>query len=55
MQANKTPEHRKRVEQKISLRRFATPEEVAMAVGNLIGQSYVTGQILCVDGGYDYE
>lgn len=55
MQADKAPEHRKRVEGKISMRRFAMPEEVAEAVGSLLDQPYVTGQVLCVDGGYDYE
>lgn len=55
MQTSKAPDHRKRVEQKISLRRFAMPGEVAAAVGSLLEHSYVTGQVLCVDGGYDYE
>ena len=55
MQADKTPEHRRRVENKISLRRYATPGEVAAAVESLLDQAYVTGQILCVDGGYDFE
>jgi 3-oxoacyl-[acyl-carrier protein] reductase len=55
MQADKALEHRKRVENKISLRRFARPEEVALAVESLLEQSYVTGQVLAVDGGYDYE
>lgn len=55
MQAGKAPDHRRRVENKISLRRFATPEEVAAGVETFFEQGYVTGQILCVDGGYDFE
>lgn len=55
MQTGKAPDHRRRVEQKISLRRFALPEEVAAAVGGFLDQGYVTGQILGVDGGYDCE
>ncbi|MDR1519031.1 MAG: SDR family oxidoreductase [Planctomycetota bacterium] len=55
MQDDKAPDHRGRVESKISLRRFARPGEVALAVESLLGLGYVTGQILAVDGGYDYE
>lgn len=55
MQADKAAEHRQRVERKIALRRFGRPEEVAKAVASFLDQEYVTGQVLCVDGGYDYE
>lgn len=55
MQADKAPDHRARVERKIALRRFGTPEEVASAVESLLDQAYVTGQIVRVDGGYDFE
>ncbi len=55
MQAGKPPEQRKRVENKISMRRFATPEEVAAAGASFLDQTYTTGQVLCVDGGYDVE
>lgn len=55
MQSDKDADHRRRVEQKISLRRFAKPEEVADAVACLLEQGYVTGQVLCVDGGYNFE
>lgn len=55
MQENKPPEHRRRVEGKISLRRFARPEEVADAVESVLDLPYVTGQVLGVDGGYDFE
>jgi NAD(P)-dependent dehydrogenase (short-subunit alcohol dehydrogenase family) len=33
------------------LRRVATPADVADAVALLLGASYVTGEILLVDGG----
>ena len=55
MQAGKASDHRSRVEKKISLRRFALPDEVAAAISGFLDQGYVTGQVLCVDGGYDYE
>ena len=37
----------------IPLRRFGQPEEIASVVGFLAGpdSSYVTGQVICVDGG----
>lgn len=55
MQTDKAPDHRARVEGKISLRRFATADEVAIAVGSFLEQGYITGQVLCVDGGYDFQ
>lgn len=55
MQTSKDSAHRKRIEQKISLRRFAKPEEIADVVESLLDLGYVTGQILRADGGYDFE
>lgn len=55
MQTDKAQDHRRRVENKISLRRFGSPDDVAVAVASLLDQPYVTGQVLCVDGGYDFE
>lgn len=39
---------------RIQLRRFAKPEEIAPDFGFLASEDarYITGQILCVDGGY---
>jgi NAD(P)-dependent dehydrogenase (short-subunit alcohol dehydrogenase family) len=41
------------VRKSIPLRRFATPDDIAAAVAFLIGpeSTYVTGQVLSVDGG----
>lgn len=55
MQKTKAPDHRRRVEGRISLRRFARPDEIAEAVGSVLNLPYVTGQVLGVDGGYDFE
>ena len=37
----------------ISLKRMGSPEDIAAAVAFLAGEnaSYITGQVLCVDGG----
>jgi 3-oxoacyl-[acyl-carrier protein] reductase len=44
---------KEQVKQYIPLRRFGLPQEIAAAVSFLAGpdSSYVTGQVLCVDGG----
>ncbi|MDR1535487.1 MAG: SDR family oxidoreductase [Planctomycetota bacterium] len=55
MQGDKAPDHRRRVEQKIGLRRFADPDEVAAAAESLLELGYVTGGFLAVDGGYGCE
>lgn len=54
MQAAKARDHRERVERRISMGRFADPDEIAQAVESLLSQGYITGQVLGIDGGYDY-
>ena len=51
MNACYTPEERAEIENRITLGRFGTPEEVAEAVYFLATCRYVTGQVLGVDGG----
>ena len=46
---------RAKISEKIALRRFGTPEEVADACMSLIDNSYINGAIVTVDGGYDME
>ncbi|MDR1612407.1 MAG: SDR family oxidoreductase [Planctomycetota bacterium] len=53
MQSEKDPEHRKRIEHRIAVGRFARPDEVAAVVEGLLDHRYVTGQVIAVDGGYD--
>lgn len=52
---SKAPEHRKRVENKIALGRFAEPKEIASACVYIIGNDYLNGAVLQIDGGYDME
>ena len=46
---------REKIESKIALKRFGTPDEVADACMFLVENSYVNGSIVQIDGGYDYE
>lgn len=53
-QKDKDPAHRKRIEEKIALKRFGTVDEVSKTIMHLIDNGYITGQLLVVDGGYNY-
>lgn len=54
-QNNKPEEIRKNIENKISLHRFATPEEISDAVLFVINNTYINGSIVNMDGGYCYK
>ncbi|MBQ3553331.1 MAG: SDR family oxidoreductase [Clostridia bacterium] len=54
-QKTKAADHRKRIEDKIALNRFALPEEIADAVYTVLQNDYINGSIVRVDGGYDYK
>ena len=54
-QAGKAPDHRKRIEDKIALHRFAKPEEIADICYALICSPRITGKTVPVDGGYCCE
>jgi len=46
---------REKIESKIALKRFGTPQEVADACMFLIENTYMNGSVLQIDGGYDFE
>lgn len=52
---NKPVEQRKRIENKIALKRFALPEEVAQLCWDVSQNAYINGSVLEIDGGYCYE
>lgn len=54
-QKSKSPEHRKRIENKIALRRFGLSEEVASLCYEVICNPYINGANLNIDGGYCFE
>lgn len=53
-QSTKTPDHRKRIEDKIALHRFAQPEEIANLCWEVINNQYINGADILIDGGYCY-
>lgn len=54
-QLTKPAEIRASINSKVSLSRFATPEEVAEVYMTLIQNPYLTGETIVVDGGYSYR
>ena len=46
---------RDKINEKIALKRFGTPEEVADACLSAIENSYINGAVIQVDGGYYFE
>ncbi|MDR2809818.1 MAG: SDR family oxidoreductase [Tannerellaceae bacterium] len=54
-QKNKPAEIRNNIENKIALRRFADPEEIADVYKMLIENNYFNGEIIVTDGGYSYR
>lgn len=54
-QKAKKPDHRKRIEDKISLGRFADPSEIADLCISIIDNQYLNGSVITIDGGYSYQ
>lgn len=54
-QKTKPAEIRRNIENKVSLRRFCDPEELAEVYKMLIENSYFNGEVVVVDGGYSYK
>lgn len=52
---SKSPETIERIKNRIALKRFGTVKEVSSLVMHIIDNEYINGQILAVDGGYDYS
>ncbi len=44
-----------RIKRRIAKKRFGTTKEVSSLVKEIIRNPYINGQILTIDGGYDYE
>ena len=54
-QKSKPLEQRIRIENKIALKRFALPEEIAQLSWDISQNAYINGSLLEIDGGYCYE
>lgn len=54
-QKSKPLEQRIRIENKIALKRFALPEEIAQLCCDISQNAYINGSLLEIDGGYCYE
>jgi len=53
-QMGKSEELRNKITDKIALKRFAKPEEVADIVWSVMSNSYINGSVIDVNGGYDF-
>ena len=54
-QSKKPVDQRKRICDKVALHRFATPDEIADVVLDVIHSTYINGSLIKVDGGYCYK
>lgn len=54
-QKSKPLEQRIRIENKIALKQFALPEEIAQLCWDISQNAYINGSLLEIDGGYCYE
>jgi 3-oxoacyl-[acyl-carrier protein] reductase len=54
-QKNKPADIRRNIEDKIALKRFADPAEIAEIYRMLIENSYFNGEVIVADGGYSYK
>lgn len=54
-QSTKPKEQKKRIEEKIALKRFGYPEEIANLCMTIIDTSYINGAVLEISGGYSYR
>ncbi|SCY74432.1 SDR family NAD(P)-dependent oxidoreductase [Butyrivibrio sp. INlla14] len=51
---NRSDESRKRIENKVAVHRFATPEEIADMAVSILNNAYMNGAVVPIHGGYDY-
>jgi 3-oxoacyl-[acyl-carrier protein] reductase len=54
-QKEKPQQIRENIMNKISLKRFAEPEEIASVYMFIIDNQYLNGEIISIDGGYSYQ
>lgn len=51
----RTREHLENIQKKIAIHRFGKPEEVAKAIMSALENPYMNGNIISLDGGYNYQ
>lgn len=51
----RSPEHLASIREKVAVHRFGKPEEVADAIMCALMNKYMNGNIIAIDGGYDYK